>query len=73
LTVTGDRAGTPAYMPPEQARGEKVDARCDLYSLGVVLYRMATGQMPFKGSSTLAVLTALATETPTEPLIGPAA
>jgi formylglycine-generating enzyme required for sulfatase activity/serine/threonine protein kinase len=67
ITQSGAILGTPSYMAPEQARGERVDARCDLYSLGVVLYRMVTGQMPFKGSSTLAVLSALALETPAEP------
>ncbi len=67
LTQSGAIVGTPAYMAPEQARGEKVDARCDLYSLGVVLYRMCTGDMPFKGKGTLSLLSALALDTPTEP------
>lgn len=64
LTQSGAIVGTPSYMAPEQARGEKIDAHCDLFSLGVVLYRMCTGQLPFRGTNTLAVLTALATETP---------
>ncbi|MFN3298542.1 bifunctional serine/threonine-protein kinase/formylglycine-generating enzyme family protein, partial [Caldimonas sp.] len=67
LTQSGTIVGTPAYMAPEQARGEKVDARCDLYSLGVVLYRLCTGDVPFKGKDTLSLLTALALDTPTEP------
>jgi formylglycine-generating enzyme required for sulfatase activity len=64
LTRTGAILGTPAYMAPEQARGEKVDYRCDLYSLGAVLYRMLTGELPFKGQNTMALLMALATEVP---------
>ena len=55
-------------MAPEQARGEKVDHRCDLFSLGCVLYRLATGQLPFRGDNTMSVLTALAMDTPKAPV-----
>ena len=65
LTGTGAVMGTPAYMSPEQGRGLKVDHRSDLFSLGVMLYRLAAGKMPFKGSTTMAVLTSLAVDTPT--------
>ncbi|MBA4067765.1 MAG: hypothetical protein C0501_29520 [Isosphaera sp.] len=64
LTRTGAVLGTPAYMSPEQARGEKVDHRTDLFSLGAVLYRLCTGRLPFQGPTAMAILTALATETP---------
>ena len=64
LTRSGFLVGTPAYMAPEQARGELVDLRCDLFSLGCVLYRMLTGKSPFGGKDTMATLTALATHTP---------
>ena len=64
LTRTGDVVGTPHYMAPEQARGEHVDGRGDLFSLGVVLYRMCTHQLPFRGNTVTAVLTALAVDIP---------
>jgi formylglycine-generating enzyme required for sulfatase activity/tRNA A-37 threonylcarbamoyl transferase component Bud32/DNA-directed RNA polymerase subunit RPC12/RpoP len=64
LTKTGAILGTPAYMAPEQARAEPVDPRCDLFSLGAVLYRMLTGKLPFKGKDTMSLLMSLATDTP---------
>jgi serine/threonine-protein kinase len=56
--------GTPGYMCPEQARGETMDGRGDLYSIGVILYEMLTGRLPFAGRSTMEVLLAHATEEP---------
>jgi serine/threonine protein kinase len=68
LTQDNYLVGTPAYMSPEQAEGDRpLDARSDLFSLGGVLYRCATGELPFRGKNTLQVLTALATKTPPAP------
>src|SRR5262249_19080315 len=63
----GAVVGTPAFMAPEQAMGKPVDARCDQFSLGAMLYRMATGEMAFKGEHTLAILSALAMTNPPPP------
>jgi serine/threonine-protein kinase len=52
ITSTGAAIGTPGYMAPEQACGREVDARADLYSLGVTLYEMLCGKLPFEGAST---------------------
>jgi hypothetical protein len=64
VTQNGFVAGTPQYMAPEQARGEPVDQRADLFSLGSTLYAMATGRPPFRGNSTLAVIRQLCDEQP---------
>src|SRR5262249_36639122 len=67
LTQTGAVLGTPAYMAPEQAAGEAVDVRCDLFSLGCVLYRACTGRPAFKGHNMVTVLRALAVDNPPPP------
>jgi serine/threonine protein kinase len=64
LTQTGLVMGTPAYMSPEQARAEPLDARSDLFSLGCVLYELLAHQQPFQGSSVMAQLTALMVDEP---------
>jgi serine/threonine protein kinase len=67
LTCPQAVLGTPAYMSPEQADGLPVDARCDLFSLGCVLYQLATGSKPFNGATFTAVLRAVADHTPPSP------
>jgi serine/threonine protein kinase len=64
LTKTGTILGTPQYMPPEQASAGTVDHRGDLFSLGVVLYRMLSGELPFKGKTPMMVVNALLNATP---------
>jgi hypothetical protein len=64
VTQSGVVAGTPQFMSPEQARGEAVDARTDLFSLGSVLYAMCTGHTPFRASGSMAVLKRVCEETP---------
>ncbi len=63
-TASGALMGTPAYMSPEQAQSRPTDFRTDLFSLGAVLYQMASGKMPFTGSSSFAVMTAVVTREP---------
>jgi tetratricopeptide (TPR) repeat protein len=67
LTGQGQAIGTFAYMSPEQTRGEEVDARSDIFSLGCVLYEASTGQAPFQGPSALAVMHEIATAEPLPP------
>jgi Tol biopolymer transport system component/predicted Ser/Thr protein kinase len=64
LTKTGTTMGTVSYMSPEQARGEDVDQRADIWSFGVVLYEMLTGQLPFKGEYEHAVIYSILNERP---------
>ena len=67
LTAHNMVFGTPEYMAPEQARGDELDARCDVYAVGVMLYELLTGNVPFTGNTPLNVLTAQLTQEPDKP------
>jgi serine/threonine protein kinase len=64
LTQSGTILGTPSYMSPEQAFGDKVDGRSDLFSVGVIVYQMLSGRLPFEGKSMAAILIAVTQKTP---------
>ena len=64
LTEEGRIVGTVAYMSPEQAEGKPVDPRSDVFALGIILYEMATGERPFKGDTTVSVLSSILKDTP---------
>jgi len=67
ITGAGVMIGTPAYMSPEQVDAEEVDKRSDIYSLGIVLYEMITGKLPFEGETALSIALKHKTETPLDP------
>ena len=68
LTRADVVCGTPQYMAPEQATGSELDARCDLYAVGIILYQLATGTLPFEGTNVMEILTAQVNNAPQPPL-----
>ncbi|OGC76886.1 MAG: hypothetical protein A2Z27_06090 [candidate division Zixibacteria bacterium RBG_16_50_21] len=67
ITLAGKALGTAAYMSPEQVQGEELDGRSDIFSLGIVLYELLTGQLPFKGMHPMAIMYSIVYEEPLTP------
>ena len=68
ITAEGHIVGTPSYMSPEQAEGKTLDSRSDIFTLGILLYELATGIRPFKGDSVLTILSSIVRDTPPAPM-----